>query len=166
MLPTTLSILTNVVPKHERARTIAIWIVVGALGIGIGPVVGATSSTHLDWSLTFGPPAARVGVHTGPVEPEGVSEPLPLHSARRRASTLTLSEGRSWSACVSKPIHRLPTRGPERSSAAPPQSERRLTLCAVAQPAVRLADQQEAQPINAARTGNPAAFPQLTQPYY
>jgi hypothetical protein len=36
----------------------------------------------------------------------------------------------------------------------------------VAQPAVRLADQREAQLIDAARAGDPEAFRQLTQPHY
>jgi MFS family permease len=40
VLPGTLSIITNVFPRGERAKAIAIWTAVGALGIGIGPALG------------------------------------------------------------------------------------------------------------------------------
>ena len=52
------------------------------------------------------------------------------------------------------------------TSAAPPWYEGRLTLVAVAQPAVRLADQRETQLVDAARAGDPEAFRQLTEPHY
>ena len=40
VLPATLSIITNVFPRGERAKAIAIWTAVGALGIGVGPALG------------------------------------------------------------------------------------------------------------------------------
>ncbi len=45
VLPATLSIITNVFPRGERARAIAIWTAVGGLGIGIGPVLAGSSTT-------------------------------------------------------------------------------------------------------------------------
>ena len=40
VLPATLSIITNVFSREERARAIATWTAVGALGIGLGPALG------------------------------------------------------------------------------------------------------------------------------
>jgi EmrB/QacA subfamily drug resistance transporter len=53
VLPATLSIITNVFPREERARAIAIWTAVGALGIGIGPVVGGYLVDNVAWSAVF-----------------------------------------------------------------------------------------------------------------
>jgi EmrB/QacA subfamily drug resistance transporter len=40
IMPSTLSIITNVFPPHERGRAFGIWAGMSAAGIGIGPVVG------------------------------------------------------------------------------------------------------------------------------
>ena len=53
VLPATLSIITNVFPRGERAKAIAIWTVVGALGVGIGPVIGGWLVDELSWSAVF-----------------------------------------------------------------------------------------------------------------
>ena len=52
-MPATLSIITNVFPRGERAKAIAIWTVVGALGVGIGPVIGGWLVDELSWSAVF-----------------------------------------------------------------------------------------------------------------
>jgi MFS family permease len=41
IMPTTLSIVTNVFPAHERPKAIAIWAAVAGMGVVIGPVSAA-----------------------------------------------------------------------------------------------------------------------------
>ena len=53
IMPSTLSILTNVFPQEERGRAIGIWAGVSGLGIGIGPVVGGWLLTHFWWGSVF-----------------------------------------------------------------------------------------------------------------
>lgn len=53
VLPATLSIITNVFPRAERARAIAIWTGVGSLGIVVGPALGGLLVDKIDWSAVF-----------------------------------------------------------------------------------------------------------------
>ena len=53
IMPTTLSILTNIFPAHERPRAIAIWAAVSGMGIAIGPLSGGWLIEHFDWSMIF-----------------------------------------------------------------------------------------------------------------
>lgn len=53
VLPATLSIVTNVFVREERAKAIAIWTAVGGLGVGIGPAVGGFLVEHWDYSAAF-----------------------------------------------------------------------------------------------------------------
>jgi EmrB/QacA subfamily drug resistance transporter len=53
IMPTTLSILTNIFPDGERAKAIAVWSAVAGLGVAIGPIAGGWLIEHLDWRWIF-----------------------------------------------------------------------------------------------------------------
>ncbi len=53
IMPTTLSILTNVFPAHERPKAIGIWAAVAGIGVGIGPAAGGFLIEQFDWTAVF-----------------------------------------------------------------------------------------------------------------
>jgi EmrB/QacA subfamily drug resistance transporter len=53
ILPATLSIITNTFPRGERTKAIAVWTAVGALGVGLGPVLGGFVVDNFNWSAVF-----------------------------------------------------------------------------------------------------------------
>jgi EmrB/QacA subfamily drug resistance transporter len=53
VLPATLSIVTNVFQRDERAKAIAIWTAVSGLGVGIGPAVGGYLVEQWDYTAAF-----------------------------------------------------------------------------------------------------------------
>ena len=53
IMPSTLSVLTNVFPAEERPKAIGIWAAVSGLGIAIGPVVGGFLLEHFWWGSVF-----------------------------------------------------------------------------------------------------------------
>jgi EmrB/QacA subfamily drug resistance transporter len=53
VMPSTLSILANVFPPHERGRAIAIWAGVAAGGAALGPTITGLLLEHLWWGSVF-----------------------------------------------------------------------------------------------------------------
>src|SRR5207253_893104 len=53
VLPATLSIVTNVFERDERAKAIAIWTAVGGLGVGLGPALGGYLVEQWDYKAVF-----------------------------------------------------------------------------------------------------------------
>ena len=53
MLPQTLSIITNVFERHERAKAIAVWTAVGGIAAGLGPVLGGLLVDNIGWEAVF-----------------------------------------------------------------------------------------------------------------
>jgi MFS family permease len=53
IMPSTLSIITNIFPPTERGRAIGIWAGVGGLGIILGPVIGGWLLEHFWWGSVF-----------------------------------------------------------------------------------------------------------------
>ena len=88
IMPTTLSVVTNIFPDDERPRAIAVWAGVAGLGLVIGPVTGGWLLEHAHWSSVFlinVPVAVFVGAaallvvpetrdpHPGPLDPVGAA---------------------------------------------------------------------------------------------
>ena len=53
LMPATLSTITSVFPREERAKAISIWAALAALGIGLGPLVGGLLLQWFDWGSVF-----------------------------------------------------------------------------------------------------------------
>lgn len=53
VMPATLSILSDVFPRGERAKAIGIWTAAGGLGVGFGPAIGGYVVDQLNWAAVF-----------------------------------------------------------------------------------------------------------------
>ncbi len=67
IMPSTLSIITNVFPARERARAIGVWAGVAGFGIVLGPVIGGWLLEHFWWGSVFlvNVPVVAVAILTG-----------------------------------------------------------------------------------------------------
>jgi EmrB/QacA subfamily drug resistance transporter len=53
IMPATLSIISNVFPREERAKAIGVWAGVAAAGIGLGPLAGGLLLEWFSWKSVF-----------------------------------------------------------------------------------------------------------------
>ena len=53
IMPATLSTVSNIFPREERGKAIAIWSAVASIGIGLGPFVGGLLLQYFSWSSVF-----------------------------------------------------------------------------------------------------------------
>lgn len=53
IMPSTLSIITNVFPPKERAKAIGIWAAFAGIGVAIGPLTGGFLIEHFWWGSVF-----------------------------------------------------------------------------------------------------------------
>lgn len=53
IMPSTLSVLSDVFPREERGKAIAIWSAVAGLGVGLGPLVGGLLLESFWWGSVF-----------------------------------------------------------------------------------------------------------------
>ena len=53
IMPATLSIISNVFPREERAKAIAVWSAAASIGIGFGPLFGGLLLEWFDWQSVF-----------------------------------------------------------------------------------------------------------------
>ena len=53
IMPATLSIISNVFPREERAKAIGIWSAMAAIGIGLGPLFGGLLLEYFSWTSVF-----------------------------------------------------------------------------------------------------------------
>lgn len=67
IMPSTLSILTNVFKADERGRAIGIWSGVAGIGVAIGPLAGGYLVDHIGWEAIFlvNLPIVAVGLVAG-----------------------------------------------------------------------------------------------------
>ena len=53
IMPSTLSILTDVFPREERGKAIGIWAAVAGMGVGLGPLLGGYLLENFWWGAVF-----------------------------------------------------------------------------------------------------------------
>jgi EmrB/QacA subfamily drug resistance transporter len=67
IMPATLSVISNVFPREERAKAIGIWAAMASMGIGLGPFLGGLLLEYFDWTSVFllNVPVAALAIAAG-----------------------------------------------------------------------------------------------------
>jgi EmrB/QacA subfamily drug resistance transporter len=53
IMPATLSIISNIFPREERGKAIAVWAGIASVGIGLGPLLGGLLLEWCSWTSVF-----------------------------------------------------------------------------------------------------------------
>jgi EmrB/QacA subfamily drug resistance transporter len=53
IMPSTLSIIMDVFPQHERGKAMSVWAAMAAVGIGLGPLIGGAVIAISSWPAVF-----------------------------------------------------------------------------------------------------------------
>ena len=79
IMPATLSIISNVFPREERAKAISIWAACAAVGIGLGPLFGGLLLEWFSWESVFlvNVPVSAVALALGVVLVPNSRDPEP-----------------------------------------------------------------------------------------
>ena len=79
IMPSTLSIITDVFPERERGKAIGIWAGMAALGIGLGPLAGGALLEWASWEWVFliNVPVVVAGIALGLVLVPDSRDPAP-----------------------------------------------------------------------------------------
>jgi EmrB/QacA subfamily drug resistance transporter len=79
IMPATLSIISNVFPREERAKAIGIWAAFAAIGVGLGPLFGGLLLEWFSWESVFllNVPVTAVALAAGVVLVPNSRDPEP-----------------------------------------------------------------------------------------
>jgi EmrB/QacA subfamily drug resistance transporter len=79
IMPATLSIISNVFPREERAKAIGIWAAFAAVGIGLGPLFGGLLLEWFSWESVFllNVPVSAVALAAGLILVPNSRDPKP-----------------------------------------------------------------------------------------
>ncbi len=81
VMPTTLSIITNVFPEDERGRAVGIWAAVAGAGAVVGLVLSGTLLAWFSWSSVF-----AINVTLAALASAGTARVVPTSRGERRTS--------------------------------------------------------------------------------
>jgi EmrB/QacA subfamily drug resistance transporter len=79
IMPATLSIISNVFPREQRAKAIGVWAAFAAVGIGLGQLFGGLLLEWFDWESVFllNVPVAAIALAAGLVLVPNSRDPKP-----------------------------------------------------------------------------------------
>ena len=104
IMPSTLSIITNVFPREERGKAIGVWAAVAGLGVGLGPLTGGLLLERFWWGSVFlvNVPIVGLALVAGlvliPESRDPHPRPLDIPGA-----VLSIAASRRWSTRSSRP---------------------------------------------------------------